>query len=123
MQFKKLRRSDRKKNNRKEDSGFVMKLLAAPKHPVFTSEMRAQCVLCIAQDSLAGRGFPSLPCAGQGVSATQEIKAVVSQRCYLPCLILRRASNIFAWQKFSLDGAGTAITHHSPVTSPCCLWI
>lgn len=41
----------------------------------------------------------------------------------LPWLMLQRASDVFAWQKFSLDGAGTAIIHHRPVTSSCCLWI
>lgn len=74
MQFKKLRRSDRKKNNRKEDSGFVMKLLAAPKHPVFTSEMRAQCVLCIAQDSLAGRVSRRSPVLGRGFLPPRKSK-------------------------------------------------
>lgn len=74
MQFKKLRRSDRKKNNQKEDSGFVMKLLAAPKHPVFTSETCAQCVLCIAQDSLAGGVSRHCPVLGSGLLPPRKSK-------------------------------------------------
>lgn len=35
MQFKKLRRNDRKRNNRKEDSGLVIELLAVPKYAVY----------------------------------------------------------------------------------------
>lgn len=66
MQFKKLRRSDRKKNNRKEDSGFVIKPLAAPKHTVFTSEMFAQCMLHIAKDSLAAWIPSRCPVLGSG---------------------------------------------------------
>lgn len=35
MQFKKLRRNDRKRNNRKEDAGFVIELLPSPKYTVY----------------------------------------------------------------------------------------
>lgn len=51
MQFKKLKRNDR--NNRKEDSGFVAELLAAPKYTLFTGEIFAQCMLYTARASLA----------------------------------------------------------------------
>lgn len=76
-----------------------------------------------------GRGFSGsvhfreVPFARQWASAIQEINPVVSYCCYLPWLMLQRASDIFPWQKFSLDGAGTAIIHHRTMTSSCCLWI
>lgn len=53
MQFKKLRRNDRKRNNRKEDSGFVIELLVAPKFIPFTGEILAQHTLYMASASLA----------------------------------------------------------------------
>lgn len=67
--------------------------------------------------------FKELPFAGRCASAIREINPVVSYCCCLPWLMLQRASDIFAWQKFSLDGAGTAIIHHRPMTSSCRLWI
>ena len=59
--------------------------------------------------------FKEVPFARQWASAIQEINPVVSYCCYLPWLMLQRASDIFPWQKFSPDGAGTAIVHHRPI--------
>lgn len=56
MQFKKLRRDDRKRNNRKEDSGFETELLPVSKYALFTGDTRAQSVLDVARASLAA-GF------------------------------------------------------------------
>lgn len=42
MQFKKLQRNDRMRNNRKENSAFAIELLATPKYTVFTGEILAQ---------------------------------------------------------------------------------
>lgn len=65
MQFKKLRRNDRKRNNRKEDSGFVIEPLAAPKYVLFTGDIFAQCMLCRARASLAAWISRSCPLLGR----------------------------------------------------------
>lgn len=61
MQFKKLRRNDRKRNNRKEDSGFVIELL---KFILFTGEILAQHTLYMASASLAAWISRSCPFPG-----------------------------------------------------------
>lgn len=53
MQFKKLQKNDRMRNNKKEDSVFALELLAALKYTMFTGEILAQCTLCRARASLA----------------------------------------------------------------------
>lgn len=53
MQFKKLQKNDRMRNNRKEDSAFAIELLAALKYTMFTGEILAQCMLCRARAPLA----------------------------------------------------------------------
>ena len=58
--------------------------------------------------------FKDMPFARQCASAIQEINPVVSYCCYLPCLMLQRASDIFPWQKFSgwsRDSNNTSQTH------------
>lgn len=105
------------RNNRKEDSAFAIELLVALKYTMFTGEILAQSTLYSARASLAA-GISEMPFARHCASAIQQIHPVVSYCFSFPAYCSWHISLAEI-----LDGAGTAIIHHRPATSSCCLWM